>query len=364
MLGVSFVRLGGGEADVVLPSAEHDAFERYLERLEASAIFPASAFVALKQASARRVDLPAAPRIGIPVAEPSALMADEDIERLVALVKEMRCTPVLIPPCASVVCAQADRRAAVAAIVATLHGILGPGGDDVDPRIYKETRRPETAATNYPRDRFEADVALAGRAGNVFMFGICRSHQLWNAAFGGTLVQDMRGEGRSAVSQDQGAFSMPLDRPFVVYWPDGRIRFENRVRVTPKTQLAAIVQCESFLTNSWHHQAVDTVGLGMRVCGAVRDPETQTETIEATEDWNVMTTQFHPECMQRDLVQKRLLAVLGRRAHVLALASQLREPSLRALTDGMRTLSASAFSDADWEWAERELGARLAPVPA
>jgi putative glutamine amidotransferase len=323
---------------------------------------------ALKDAGAPAWLFARPPVIAIPLSDPHKLLPgrDDETQRLIALVKSMGCEPVLVPPCADVALPrdQAVRRNALAAMTQTLHGVLGPGGADVDPDIYGAVRSPLTGPTNFARDRFEADFAQAARMQPLFMFGICRSHQLWNAAFGGKLVQDVRAEGRSAITQNQSELGIPWDQPFIVRWPDGTLRFENRVNIVQQSLLGAQVLLGSMLTNSYHHQQVDVPGEGMHVVGTVRDEELAVDNIEITEDWNVMSTQFHPEAMQHDPAQKALLGMLGRRAQIFWLMRSLQNEG-GAVNDAtllarMAELPAGTFTPADEAWVRTELSTRLA----
>lgn len=356
---VTTLRLRGANADILLPAGD---LAMYLQRVKYRGLFDAHDDLAKLEADP--VEASPAPHVAIIISDPNKLMpgADPETESLIALVKAMGCRALIIPPCADVVLDSATRSEGIAAMTKVLDGVLGPGGDDVDPQIYGEARSAEVQSTHYLRDRFEADFALAARAEHLFMFGICRSHQLWNAAFGGSLVQDVRVEGRSLMTQDQEALGIPLDQPLVVRWPDGSLRMEHRVHIAPKSWLSAALRVESMLTNSYHHQAVDVPGRGMRVVGAVRDADAKKDTIEVTEDWNIMTTQFHPELMQTTLEQKNLFSMLGRRAHVFWTLRALRSEgpvSLDVLIARLSTLPDGLLGEDDWAWVKDELGPRL-----
>lgn len=356
----TIVRLEGASAEILLPA--RGELSTYLRELEARSLFAPHHDLKAREVVAEEAR--DAPMIAIVVSDPNKLIpgTDVDTDELITLVKRMGCRPLLVPPCADVLMEDAERSDAIAAMTHILDGVLGPGGDDVDPQIYGEVRTKEVQTTHYLRDRFEADFALSARAQHLFMFGICRSHQLWNAAFGGSLVQDVRVEGRSVMTQDQESLGIPLDQPFVVRWPDGSVRFENRVHIAPKSWLYAALKVESMVTNSYHHQAVDVPGRGMRVVGAVRDNEAKKDTIEVTEDWNIMTTQFHPELMQSASEQKRLFSMLGRRAHVFWTLRKLRREgrvTLDALTARLSTLPSELLGDDDWDWVKGELAPRL-----
>jgi putative glutamine amidotransferase len=301
------------------------------------------------------------PRIGIIALDPGKLTAgDGEIQRFIDLATRTGCRAVLVPPCADVLVegGASERDAAIAAMIARLDGILGLGGDDVDPAIYGEENR-YARGTNYRRDRFEADFVLAAMEELTFLFGICRSHQLWNAAAGGTLVQDLVKEGYSHLSQSQADFNIDGQDPFVVRRPDGRLDFENKVVLSAGCAISKVLDgARLILTNSYHHQAVDAPGKGFVAVGTVFDKVTKRHTIEAAERWNVITTQFHPEGMQRDDKQRELLETLGRRAMIFRMLDTGAR-GVGDLLERMAQLPDGIFDGSDLEWVREDLARRL-----
>lgn len=299
----------------------------------------------------------ALPRIGIMTSHPGMIAPgrDGEIQSFIALAVRTGCRPVLIPPCADLVF-QGDgdaRWAALKAMASGLDGILGPGGDDIDPAIYGEENR-FAEHPNFTRDRFEADFVLAAMQASLFMFGVCRSHQLWNAAAGGALVQDVQRDGYSHLSQRQSDYGIDGEDAFIVRRDDGAVDFENRVVLRAGSRIAAVLgDRDAILTNSYHHEAVERPGEGFTVVGTVWDEVTQRDTIEVTERWNVFTTQFHPEAMQRDPWERELLQTVGRRALIFRLlkdgiaASDL-EARMKAFPEG-------TFDASDYGWVKGEL---------
>ena len=63
----------------------------------------------------------------------------------------------------------------------------------------------------------------------LFMLGICRSHQLWNVAAGGSLIQDLVAEGHCGLGRNQRAFGIDPDRPFVLRGRHGKLLFEKDI---------------------------------------------------------------------------------------------------------------------------------------
>ena len=354
------VTVPGAVAQILMP-AQGLSFSAYLTKLLRERIFPeqqAALTELLKTSPSTPRPFPGGsprPRIGIVVAEPRDLLPRDPprIGRLVEAVRAMGADPVLIPPCLALTL---GRSPDLAAITDQLDGILGPGGADVDPGIYR-ARNTASIGTNYLRDRAEADLITAARGSALFLFGICRSHQLWNAASGGDMVQDVRGEGVSAVSQVQTDYGLAPTAPFVLTDAAGQVVFENRVELEPGSRIARAAGASSLVTNSLHHQLVKRAGAGLEVVGRVFDPATGAWSIEATEAWNVITTQFHPELLAADQAEAHLLQTLGRRAAVFRFAKD--HPfDLGQLLEWMT--QDGRFDDSDRRWVTHDLAPRVA----
>ncbi len=337
---VHAVRVGGRDVDVLFPAG--GGFGAWVDGLVRSGAFTAqdAELAQLRSSSTKPGAAPdRRPTVGIILSEPKMLLAGhKNTDTLIALVEAMGCRPVLIPPCADLVVAGGPlaRHRAVAALAAGLDGLVGPGGADVDPSIYGESNT-ASLHTNPLRDRFEADFVRTALDCDLFAFGICRSHQLWNAAAGGSLIQDVQSEDVVSVSHKEGHHPVEIERKSMIYEE---------------------VRQRALRVNSLHHQAVDFAGWGFRVVGRVHDEHTGKSMIEATERWNGITTQFHPELMQDQQAHQSLFATLGRRAHLFAAVKSMATPSLRDVVSHMK--SDARYQPSDIAWAQRELGRRLA----
>ncbi|HLX89483.1 MAG TPA: gamma-glutamyl-gamma-aminobutyrate hydrolase family protein [Acidimicrobiales bacterium] len=161
-------------------------------------------------------------------------------------------------------------------LLARVDGVVLSGGPDVDPAHYGEERHPETQSPRAERDEFELRVALLVLERAVPTLGVCRGMQVLNVARGGTLHQhlpDLVGHrGHSPVA---GEFA----------W--------HRVTVDPDSRLAAALGRHEIETASHHHQAVATLGRGLRIVARADD-----NTAEAFEDPSapyLFGVQWHPE---------------------------------------------------------------------
>jgi putative glutamine amidotransferase len=176
--------------------------------------------------------------------------------------------PVLIPPIPDT--------AALDRVFGSLDGMLFPGGGDVHPRYYGA----ELAGSISPDEQLdEAEIKLAGWIVEceVPTLGICRGQQLLNIALGGTLHQDLPGEG----------FPHPQS--------DAAIRddFAHPIAVEEGTRLAAIFGETVFRVNSFHHQAIRQLAPSLKAVGWA--PDGIIEAVESTDHPWLLAVQFHPE---------------------------------------------------------------------
>lgn len=357
---ITTVRLEGCAAELLLP--RDTPFDRYVAALIAQRVFPAHVdelerIAAQPHTSAPFAPDPARPNVVILVPAPKHLLpnAMTQVACLIRKTHAMGCRPLLVPPCADIL-DPGRREEVIDAVLAHADGVFGPGGDDVAPEIYGEPNR-HAVNTNPVRDAFERDLALGALERPIFLFGICRSHQLWNAASGGDLVQDVQAEGYSRISQDQREHGLSPAQPFIVRDERGAILFQNEVELEPTSRTARVTGVQRLVTNSLHHQAVRTPGRGFVPTGFVRDPHTGVITIEVTERWNAITVQFHPELMPDDPHEQRLLDALGRRARIVRRMKDLGGVGgVAALLAAME--AEAAFEPCDFHWVKEELAAR------
>lgn len=161
-----------------------------------------------------------------------------------------------------------------------LHGFLFTGGGDLDPKYYGQVMLPECGKPNAARDAFEMELLpLAVKAGKPVL-GICRGEQVINAALGGSLIQDIPSQRPEAASENH------RDN-------DHRYSPNHPAKVLPGTRLYQLLGCEALLTNSIHHQAVDTPAPGLRVSAV--SPAGIVEAIEAENGPFLLGLQWHPE---------------------------------------------------------------------
>ena len=147
------------------------------------------------------------------------------------------------------------------------------GGDDVNPSRYGQEMN-GTRAVDDARDAAEFYLLERYIAQGKPVFGVCRGHQVLNIYFGGTLIQDLPNGKDHSTGED-------FSRVHELSVEDGSI-------------LAAIYGTNSMVVNSYHHQAVENPGKGLRITARSFDG-----VVEATEHESlpIFSVQYHPEQM-------------------------------------------------------------------
>jgi putative glutamine amidotransferase len=176
--------------------------------------------------------------------------------------------PVVIPP-------QPEN---AADLISGLDGLVLAGGDDCDPAAYGEERHPTVDPVMDPRRQSnDLSLARAAREAAIPTLGICLGMQVMNVAAGGTLVQDID----SVLQTEIRHASEPEDR--------GR----HEVLIEKATRLGEILRERELNVNSSHHQAIGTVGEGLRV--TAHAPDGVVEGLEDPRHPFYVGVQWHPE---------------------------------------------------------------------
>ena len=159
-----------------------------------------------------------------------------------------------------------------------LDGILLTGGPDVDPAYYGEKKLPECGYICRERDEIDCFIARRAMELDIPIFGICRGHQVINAALGGALYQDIPSQVASKINhrpgdpQPNGAHDITFKKNCVM----GKYLGETKFHV-----------------NSYHHQAVKTPAPGIEIAAVCDDGVV--EAIYHKEKRFVWGVQWHPE---------------------------------------------------------------------
>ncbi len=198
--------------------------------------------------------------------------------------REAGATPLVLPPGEP----EPERLLDVVA------GLVLAGGGDIAPAAYGGAPHETLYLVSEERDRFEFALARAALArADVPLLCICRGMQVLNVVCGGTLhahVPDGFGE------------RVPHRLP-------PRLPARHEVRVEAGSRLAAILGAVRTQACSWHHQAIDRLGNGLRAVAWAEDGVI--EAVEHTAHPWCIGVQWHPEMQLGETPQQRLFAALA-----------------------------------------------------
>ncbi|HEX6023498.1 MAG TPA: gamma-glutamyl-gamma-aminobutyrate hydrolase family protein [Solirubrobacter sp.] len=177
--------------------------------------------------------------------------------------------PVVLPPVGT------DH---LAPLLERLDGICLSGGPDLDPAAYGATdRHVELGPTEPSLDAFELSLARQALARELPILAICRGAQALNVACGGTLHQHIPGHRQT----------------------EPGTKTTHEVQLATRSRLYRMFRTRTLAVNSFHHQAVDTIGTGLRV--VARAPDGTIEAIEGTGTDFVIGVQWHAETLHAHL---------------------------------------------------------------
>ena len=142
--------------------------------------------------------------------------------------------PMIVPPFAH----EDD----VETILDRVDGVLLSGGPDIDPCLYGQGPHAELGPVDIGLDRFELGFVRRALERDLPLLGICRGAELMNVARGGTLIQHVEGHRQTE---------------------EARVPTHD-VRIEEGSRLAEVIGETHVGVNTFHHQAVDALGGGVR----------------------------------------------------------------------------------------------------
>jgi putative glutamine amidotransferase len=176
--------------------------------------------------------------------------------------------PLILPP---VECEVPEGLDAIA-------GLILPGGGDVDPAHYGGGHHDANYGISAERDRFELALARAAlQRPGLPVLCVCRGMQLLNVALGGTLISHIPDHFGERVPH-----RAPALKPI-----------QHDVRIDPTSRLGRLLGEERVTVQSVHHQAVGTLGRGLRAVAWAEDGVV--EAVESEAHPFVVAVQWHPE---------------------------------------------------------------------
>lgn len=149
--------------------------------------------------------------------------------------------------------------------------VLAPGRD-IDPARYGRQPDPLLAPTEPRRDAFEFALVPAALERGVPLLGVCRGMQVLNVARGGTLVQDVRlSERMRDHPSDPGWRSWKEMEAASLDGGDVPVHPRHAITVARPSILYSALGVATASVNSFHHQAIDRLGEGLRATAIAPD---------------------------------------------------------------------------------------------
>ncbi|WP_321493106.1 gamma-glutamyl-gamma-aminobutyrate hydrolase family protein [uncultured Desulfobacter sp.] len=188
-------------------------------------------------------------------------------------IQQAGAVPVILPLC--------EDEHALVQMLSWVHGLILPGGLDMDAGYFNQPMHPACRASGLKLDSFQ--IALVNQAVEmkIPLLGICRGAQVINVALGGSLIQDIPSQiPESDIAHMQKVFS---------YDTNHEVRFDTGSRLNR-------LFGDSMRINSRHHQSIDTPGKGIRITAWA--PDGVVEGAEH-ESLPIDLVQWHPELLMQ-----------------------------------------------------------------
>jgi len=159
------------------------------------------------------------------------------------------------------------------------HGLVLSGGIDVHPSYYnnRKTNYPGAEGFDEARDRFEMEAFDFAQKKQLPVLGVCRGMQFINSLMGGTLVQDLGDLNKT----HKGG-------------PD-KI---HEVKIEQGSLLQNISNLDGGSVNSSHHQAIDRLGVGIKINCKADDGTIEGIERSQSDKPFLLAVQWHPERME------------------------------------------------------------------
>ncbi len=179
-------------------------------------------------------------------------------------------------------------------IVSAIDGLLIPGSRDMDPKFYGQSPHPAIKPMSFERTETEFSVLYFALKKDIPVLGICGGMQFINVFHGGSIHQDIKALLPDALCHEEGVV--------------------HAVAVVADTAFSGFAEEKEFEVKSYHHQAINAVGEGLRVNASA--PDGIVEGFESA-DGRIMGFQWHPELEQTrlsELIFNRFLSEASRTA--------------------------------------------------
>jgi putative glutamine amidotransferase len=157
-----------------------------------------------------------------------------------------------------------DSAQARADVLARVDALVFGVGRDIEPHRYGARSHPSMTARSAVRDEFELALIRDALDRGVPVLGICRGAQLLNVALGGTLYRDRSEYPPAARSHPGGDWDRwDLVCAAALGRAEAPIHPAHPINIAPDSLLAQALGTKA-IVNSYHHQAMRSLGRGAR----------------------------------------------------------------------------------------------------
>ena len=163
-------------------------------------------------------------------------------------------------------------------IIKKCDGIFITGGADIDPCRYGKAKKNTCGQLQQLRDEKELYILDKAMCKNKPILAVCRGIQLLNVYLGGTLYQDIPTEYPSKINHTQ---------------KEGRFEPSHSVEIVEGAPLFKLVNKEVMTANSFHHQAIKDLAVGLEAMAYAEDGII--EAVYLPSRYYVRGYQWHPE---------------------------------------------------------------------
>ncbi len=213
-----------------------------------------------------------------PIIVVTSSTVDEECSKVlhtyISAIEDSGGVPLLLP--------YVEKEETLDAYLSLCDGVLFTGGADVSPHLYGEDPHSASGPFQPLRDAVEVSFAHKVLATDKPVMAICRGAQLLNAVLGGTLYQDIPSVLSTDLSHRQ---SEPKTSP------------SHGIEIIENTPLFSLIGKACMCGNSFHHQAIKTLGRGLSVMARAADGIV--EAVYATDRPYLRAYQWHPERLCR-----------------------------------------------------------------
>jgi len=175
------------------------------------------------------------------------------------------------------------------------YGLVLTGGPDVNPRYYGKPQDSSLCEVDDYRDSLEFKLLEYAFEYKIPIFAICRGEQILNVFLNGTLYPDI-------------PTYFPSDVIHRCDKPNDKANCLHIVYISKESQLFKLLNEDSIIVNSFHHQGVEKLGTGLKA--VAKSPEGLIEAYEWEDPNNnqfILAVQWHPERMENtNFVSKKL----------------------------------------------------------